>query len=736
MQYFNLWVDDANRLQATSFGSSWFTDDEPVLLICFYLAPGLDVASAESAMEELLRRYGVSWLEKLDGQWLLDGTTLRAWDRERENWLPRWIVGRYPVKPTLKPSNNPSRRGQEATEFRLKITESFATSNTATSLPTRGAPMTITLTRNQEFRSIKASEQPVSVPQFTVLTGLNGSGKSHVLAAIAEGAMQLLRDGQELNPKRLIDHGALTPASVEVANPLNDVQTKGAWIATLKNWLILANQHPDYPIGSLERRFQSLLEGIAQRAGKKPHKLTGDELVANWPVTTEDATNVLANTVASTFRQYADHRIRNAAVEAAVKRKWGKGAFYTESEFLKKYGPPPWELINRFLEEAGLTIRLSEPPFQTEPLPFELTVTDTGTARPLNFKDLSSGEKIFISLGAALYNVQTNALFPRVLLLDEPDSHLHPRLAKKLLDAITRVFVAERGLVVIMATHSPTTVALAPEESIYAVTKEEPRIGKISKDRALALLTTGLPALSINHVNRRQVFVESKYDEYFYDQLWIRLRPELDSEVSLNFISSAIGGSGSSNAVKEVVKKLRDRGNKTVYGIIDWDLTNKEDGAVKVLGHETRYSIENYIFDPLPLAVLVLRERVVGDVDLGFDDATTHTDFRDYDVVRLQSIVNGVVARIAEKLKPDQTADTTPVQCEYINKNVVTIPKWYLVLRGHNLEDAVKAAFPGLQDFHNEGELKTAVIDRALRDVPGLIPADFLGLFQRLQAID
>src|SRR5207247_9494265 len=121
-----------------------------------------------------------------------------------------------------------------------------------------------------------------------------------------------------------------------------------------------------------------------------------------------------------------------------------------------------------------------------------------------------------MSLALSLYNSNFDIEFPKIRLMNEPDAHLHHSMTRKFLDVIQNVFVNEKGVKVIMTTHSPSTVALAPEESIFLMNKTTPRIAKANKDEALRILTSGVPTLSINYENRRQVFVESKYDVEFY----------------------------------------------------------------------------------------------------------------------------------------------------------------------------------------------------------------------------
>jgi ABC-type glutathione transport system ATPase component len=125
-----------------------------------------------------------------------------------------------------------------------------------------------------------------------------------------------------------------------------------------------------------------------------------------------------------------------------------------------------------------------------------------------------------MSLAFALYNTKFDMEFPKLLLKDEPDASLHPSMSKQFLDVIQKVFVQDKGVGVIITTHFPSTVALAPEEAIFIVNKTGQRIEKATKDTALKILTAGVPSFSVNYENRRQVFVESEMDVYFYEKVY------------------------------------------------------------------------------------------------------------------------------------------------------------------------------------------------------------------------
>ena len=69
---------------------------------------------------------------------------------------------------------------------------------------------------------------------------------------------------------------------------------------------------------------------------------------------------------------------------------------------------------------------------------------------------MSSGEKVLISLVFYLYSSQEKNVFPKLLLLDEPNAHLHPTMTQQFLNVVKNVLVDKFNVRVIMTTHSPS----------------------------------------------------------------------------------------------------------------------------------------------------------------------------------------------------------------------------------------------------------------------------------------
>jgi hypothetical protein len=226
--------------------------------------------------------------------------------------------------------------------------------------------------------------------------------------------------------------------------------------------------------------------------------------------------------------------------------------------------------------------------------------------------------------------------------------------------------------------------------------------------------------------------VESEYDVPFYDKMNEKLKNELIPEISLSFIPSGLGGSGSCQQVKNIVKTLRQHGNKTVSGIIDWDTQNCSNDFVKVLGAGKRYTIENYIFDPIMLAAFLIRERMIPRGDLGISH---HNELDKLPDERLQEIANYILDRLCpiDLREQDQALE----EVEYINGKKISIPVWFLKMNGHRLVGQVINTFEALKRYSNQNEvkLKQEIIDKAIDELPGFIPVEILALLKEIQEL-
>ena len=102
----------------------------------------------------------------------------------------------------------------------------------------------------------------------------------------------------------------------------------------------------------------------------------------------------------------------------------------------------------------------------------------------------------------------------RLLLLDEPDAHLHPALTRTFLQVMLSELVEKHGVRIIMSTHSASTAALAPDSSLFMMCRQTPRIRQAtSRWEALGQLTAGFLTIGSE---LKCVFVEDEVDREFY----------------------------------------------------------------------------------------------------------------------------------------------------------------------------------------------------------------------------
>lgn len=614
--------------------------------------------------------------------------------------------------------------------------------------------VTMLIKLNKPYKSI-VSINEITLPDFVIITGRNGSGKTQLLqaihsknAVISVGEIDLENvknfSGQLWNISSSTFHGSkIQRYAIALTNKIS------GYVYNRKNNPQLAYYNFDNYFSDEEKR---IIESVKN---EKKDKYTGNvkswedqqvgymdqmEIMRHLPINFSlnerdypSRCDIFSVDLSQIFKRYHIRKHQNDynCYLRDVKGRADVEAL-SDDEFVQKYGEPPWVLANEILASANIGYRLTTPECHGADDSYTAKLINELNDVEISFEDLSSGEKVIISLFLALYNSQYDRIYPDALLLDEPDCHLHPSMTLNMLNVIDRIFVQERGVKVIMTTHSPSTLALAREECLYVMSSASPRLSKQKKDVCIKILTSGVPALSVEFENRLQVFVESKFDARNYGDIYEILKIYLASELSLNFIPSGAGGSGSCEQVRDIVLQLRSNGNYRIYGIVDWDLKNIATDFVKVISSGARYSIESVIFDPLVVGIFLLREKLVRADEVGLEAGLSYISLSKLGVDGLSKISDFVVNRVNLISKAD-TALFARVAVSYLSGANVVVPDWYLKMNGHTLETNIKAAFPILNRFRGENDLKSQIINKVMTDFPGYIPSDFHKLFREIQ---
>lgn len=608
-----------------------------------------------------------------------------------------------------------------------------------------------------EYKSLDPFE--IELPDFVILTGINGVGKTQILQSLQNGNSKIVVNRDQFPPHKI--------KYVEKLLPINDLSP----IHRADHYHYHRNNNEDplftgycrfFDFQSNNNRFPENLEELEQFSNSiyghitlgshqflkiklfiadHPEKITDPQLFKDsipngYHPTTHD---LFSQNFSTVFDNYQKLEFENLFNEFLNKYKKKEVNYLAPDQFIEKYGQPPWKVINEVLDSVHIAyeFRVPNEDDYSPYLPYEPKFLKKDTQIEVKISELSSGEKILIALAFALYNNEYATQLPKVLLLDETDASLHPSMLKQYLRILKKTFVEKLGIKVIITTHSPSTVALADEQDIFVVESSKQRIRKCSKDEALSVLTEGVPSLSINYENRKQVFLESHYDVMYYERIYgiLNTNNDLKKEISLNFISSGDSRTDKNgdpvancSQVIHITNTMRKFGNKSCFGIIDWDMTNSDEDGLFVHALNEQYSIENCLLNPLYLGLLILSTKT------GSHSEIDHS-FRNLDPFN-QNTLDNIHNWILDKVRSlFDTSNTNTTSITLNNGLVINTPQWFTHHQGHELETKILTAIPELRSLkrNKEEALKLEIIGKVFEDIPELIPLSLKTTLQRIQ---
>jgi hypothetical protein len=287
------------------------------------------------------------------------------------------------------------------------------------------------------YKSIRSLD-PLELPNFVVLTGVNGAGKSHLLEALETGAVSV--DGIDPNqqhgrkPTRRFDSNTLvtqdtgTFSGATLSNELAGYwdsfgqhrrNSHDAFFAALRDLpiprltdmsprelvelreseLINMGCTPDVAanaINRIKRHAENLNQNVIQQfvgqdsnnrrkliekwAGSSSASfftMTQDEFYETYPDNWQQI-DLFQQSFARLFSSY-QMNWRNNKLKEVGNIEGANVKALSEKEFLDKYGTPPWDYLNEILAVSNLDFRVNEP-FQWEDAPtsqYLLTISAT-----------------------------------------------------------------------------------------------------------------------------------------------------------------------------------------------------------------------------------------------------------------------------------------------------------------------------------------------------------------------
>ena len=250
--------------------------------------------------------------------------------------------------------------------------------------------------------------------------------------------------------------------------------------------------------------------------------------------------NLLLQDITKAEKQYHITKYKNTLIEKEV----------LSGELAAIGNDPPSVLLNEVLAEYDcngyqLTSEVNDSPQETDKgfkvdVDVKVALNREG-AKGIDFSELSSEERTLMALSMLIFKARLNNVLPRVLLLDEIDASLHPSMIERAIHVIRTLFIEKYGMKVILATHSPTTVALGPEESIFVISNKNGKTAIQRQDKREALntlsdgfitLDKGLQLLDQVAQQKLNIFTEGNNTNYINKAIDL-LAPELLSSIKV-----------------------------------------------------------------------------------------------------------------------------------------------------------------------------------------------------------
>jgi ABC-type multidrug transport system ATPase subunit len=348
----------------------------------------------------------------------------------------------------------------------------------------------LTIQLNQQYRSFENGFNTTLEGDLTILSGVNGAGKSQIINIIlghdkpySAGISSIIKiDGIEIK-KEDIDFRSFKE-NINIAEiTLSNAQAFSSSVETIWSFYQQSRLNIDTNNGFLDSCLEAkniLLQHFSEEQfnqGIINEKEFKEKLQnSNFVIRAGDK---FTNNIGEIFFSHA-LKINEAMKEV------GRKNFDPE-----KLPKAPWKRLNNLFAKLNLDYRFRDHyevtgvDINEQPQLYALKndgMLDESNSRRLS--DLSDGEKTIISLCFASLSNSPSAV-KKLLLLDELDAVLNPSLIQIFFTVIQEFFI-DQGVMVIMATHSPATISLSPDNAtyyeIFRPNQKEVRILEVSRD--------------------------------------------------------------------------------------------------------------------------------------------------------------------------------------------------------------------------------------------------------------
>ncbi|MCR5517576.1 MAG: AAA family ATPase [Lachnospiraceae bacterium] len=291
--------------------------------------------------------------------------------------------------------------------------------------------------------------------------------------------------------------------------------------------------------------------------------------------------------------------------------------------------------VNRnFLKNGGapLTISYEMNNDVSSLLKFETKFHNVKNKTVSNLRELSNGYRSIYNLSLLESSIDEKNALPHIIILDEPESNLHPKMQKVASDILYRLSKKNQ---IIFSTHSPHMLINFTGDNIAQVSLDKDYNTSVAQKPSLSRIldTLGYTASDLMGVDF-VFFVEGKQDRTRLPMLLSKFYPGVDlNRISIISTNSCTNIKTYANLkymnqlyIKDQFLMVRDGDGKDREALTKNLIGFYEDSKRVDLGYLPRvskenvlvlryYSLENYFLDPR----LCVKAKVISSVDEFFD---------------------------------------------------------------------------------------------------------------------
>jgi ABC-type cobalamin/Fe3+-siderophores transport system ATPase subunit len=471
----------------------------------------------------------------------------------------------------------------------------------------------IKLLPGKNYNNLNEKFEWANIPMFAVITGRNGVGKTSLLEAIRESLLE--KNNENKFSKRFaIQANCMPQFFCSMDNESDDLHQTDEFDQKLKEESIA---FADYCVEKMLSKHDNI-------------ELPNESLRDAFDSACETFDFAKKCLTSESYLKWIAAELKNHWINTS--RKSHLSNFGTLHAIISRlhYIRCNWDKLNNFLSENGfkyhivVTQNVAAMPVNPAVLASLFNVEDIVTKQqaeycfvkpseqyslPIPVTKLSPGEEIQLVMLLWRYDkgFTGRAKENGIMLLDEPDAHLHPSLVSDLINAYRNEFVSKQGVQIILTTHNPTTVSMVNKENIFIMSEDNGQATikpATSKEKALRCL---LPPHIGVHDRTRVVFVDSDEDEIFFDVAYQVFQRMTNPKISYRLLFTPLCPSGITTGarVAEFVNRLtHEETSQTfsdcVFGIAVATSTNHSREKSNVF-HLDRCNVLSFIYDPVHL---------------------------------------------------------------------------------------------------------------------------------------